>query len=519
MKALFAACILAFLIRAQPAGSIAGSVNSSTTGAGVPGVRVELSAIGSQSAGYVATTDAAGQFSFPNVHPGDYFAAFTSNEVMPPAPGNPAKKPIHVTGGDTVRLRVELEPWGKIGGRVLDEEGRPVARVRVSMERAREGGGSITASDENGRFHISGMGPGTYVLTARPILPASSSGRPERLSSLPAHPRAGEGFTWAPTYFPGSPDRAQAQPIVIRGGSELSGYDLRLRVVPARQVRGKAADAGGQPMAKAIVKLLAMPNSFQEAQVSAGDDGAFVFSDVHPGEFRILAELARGGSEWKGSAAVTVGSKDIEDAVVRLSRPFSLQGFVDRDEPRDAQGKRKLTGVYLVPADGVLPASEFHQQGGSISIHNVYPGRYRITPVGFVSGYYLESVWLGDQNVLGQEVELTPGSPPFRVVYRAKAARVRGSVENGAGSQVFLLPQDEAFLSDQFIRSARCENGRFEVDSLRPGEYYAFAFDRVEFTALLDPGFVRGLAVRAARVHVEEGELATVDLKVTPWPE
>src|SRR5271165_249058 len=36
---------------------------------------------------------------------------------------------------------------------------------------------------------------------------------------------------------------------------------------------------------------------------------------------------------------------------------------------------------------------------------------------------------LGDREVLNQEVDLTPGSPSLRVVYKTRS--VRGSVENG----------------------------------------------------------------------------------------
>src|SRR5204863_1967077 len=157
---------------------------------------------------------------------------------------------------------------------------------------------------------------------------------------------------------------------------------------------------------------------------------------------------------------------------------------------------------------------------GSIHFKKVQPGQYVIFPVGFIPGYYVESVKLGDREVMSKPVELTNGAIPFRIAYKPNAGRVRGNVEKGEGSTVVLLPQDEALLDGQFIRSAKCDaNGRFEAGSLKPGEYYAFAFDRVDQDALEDVTFVRNLRPAAVLVHVEAGQAADAALKITKWPE
>jgi hypothetical protein len=85
---------------------------------------------------------------------------------------------------------------------------------------------------------------------------------------------------------------------------------------------------------------------------------------------------------------------------------------------------------------------------------------------------------------------------------------------------VALLPQDESLLDGQYIRTAKCDaSGRFEVGSLKPGEYFALAFDRIDSAAFIDVPFVRNLRAAAVLVHVEAGQAADVELKVTPWPE
>jgi hypothetical protein len=84
-----------------------------------------------------------------------------------------------------------------------------------------------------------------------------------------------------------------------------------------------------------------------------------------------------------------------------------------------------------------------------------------------------------------------------------------------------LVPQDEALRDpDQFIRTARCAAyGKFAIESLRPGSYYAFAFDRVRKEMLEDVEFMRKIVPRAVRVEVRHGETANFDLVPQVWPD
>jgi hypothetical protein len=474
---------------AQTGGIVEGTISNRVTHAGVPGVVVKI-VEGVRD--YRATTSDSGTFRIVNIAPGQYSLSFDSKDLI-----TPEARRLQVTTGDPVRIDVELAPWGKIRGRVLDDQGKPAGKLQIGMMRYRGGGGSTSRTESDGSFTIQGMGPGAYVLQARPA----------------------PGSPWAPTYFPNGSDRSEAQPIVVREGADLLNYEIRLRAVPLYRLSGVALDEQGHPFAGATLKLIFDMWIGPEAETKSGPDGAFEFQKVRPGDWRIKGEAFRGGYGAEGAATGSITNRDVEDVRVRLNPPFALSGFVERDEPRDAKGERKVTGIFLEGVDGVLSAGVFHGQTGTF-LMNAFPGRYRIVPRGFIPGYYLDSILLGEQDVLNQEVDLGPGTPPLRIIYRSKAGKVRGTVENCGGAAVYILPQDEAFLNDQFIRSGRCDaNGRFEIDSLRPGSYYAFAFDRVEGQALADAAFVRGLAAQAETFQVKQGETASVTLKVTPWPE
>jgi hypothetical protein len=128
-------------------------------------------------------------------------------------------------------------------------------------------------------------------------------------------------------------------------------------------------------------------------------------------------------------------------------------------------------------------------------------------------------VKFGDMEVIGKPVELTGGSIPIRITYKPNAGRLRGAVEHGNGATIVAIPRDEAFMDGQFIRTGKCERGRYEIGSLRPGDYHVFAFDRVDHDALEDPVFVRNLAQHAVTAPVQAGQTTQADVRVTPWPE
>jgi hypothetical protein len=486
---------LLLLAAALHAQSIEGTVTNSITRAPIPGVNIRLK--GPET--YTATTDGGGVFRITQAAPGDYTLEVSVGDFFP-SPGT--RKPVHVADAP-VRVAYELTPLCNLRGRVVFTDGTPARYARVMLAFRRGGSGQWTSADEQGRFSFPRLFPSRYFV----------------LATAPANAKARDGEDWAPTFFPDSTDRAGAQLLTLRSGDDLSGYEIRLRSVPVRRVRGIVRDPLGRPAAGAAVQLAAVEVPASDRKTTSDAEGVFEFDKVRAGDWRLVAG---GAPNLKGVEPLTVSGRDLDRVEIRLARPFTVEGFVDREDPVDAEGKRLVSGVSLLPEPSrpELQVLKFHEQDGSFVLKNVYPGRYEIAPLGFKPGFYLESVKLGDREVLGQRVDLFEGVPPIRVTYKPNAPVVRAHVENGAGARVVLVPQDDAFKTDQFIRSqAVGADGRCEIGSLRPGDYFAFAFDRYDIAALEDPMFVRGLVPRAEKVHVEKGETATVSLKVTPWPE
>ncbi len=525
MARLVAFVLLAPVLLAQNYGVIEGTVTDSNSRAGIPNVTVQVRAMDGRSAGYVGKTDSSGQFRIERVMPGDYSASYLAASYAAPDFSQGAYRPFHVSaGGDPARVQVQLAPLGRLTARVVDEDGDPVARTQLLLVRLRGNGGAAGYTDAQGTLTMSTLQPGDYVLLARPVLAGTVLGEKEAArSKLPAHPREGERYQWMATYFPNALDRSEAETIRIRAGSDLSGYQIRLRTAQVFAVSGMVADGEGVPVPKALLSLAA-PDALiagVETRVAADAEGHFEFPAVSSGTWSVTAEGSRNHLILKGAATVTVGGRNVADFNVHLAAPFLLTGTVERQEQSATSQSRPFgSGVQINDSHGAVVGNAIQDPDGNFQVKDIYPGRYRIVPVGAMPGYYVDSVSLGGSNVLGQEVDLSAGSPPIRIVYRPNPARLRGTVENGGGSTVYLVPQEEGLLSTQFIRSIGCDgSGRFEMGNLRPGDYYAFAFDRAEFAALTDASFVRAIAPQAVQVHVDPGEIGSVNLRVTGWPD
>ena len=495
---------------AQETGSVEGRVASSTAHTGIGGVTVSV-------ASQRATTDPSGTFHFTGLPPGNHTFSFEASGFFK------LETKLRVDSGITAaHLDIELIPHSSISGRVLDEEGNSVAGVRVEITQAVRGTGTTWSvwgdvTDSEGRYRMDAMPTGKYLAMARPnprILGGLAGNPPKARAVQPPKARDGEQRTWVRTYFPSVSDRSQAARLVLRGGTQL-GADIRLLAVPVYAIRGMIYDDGGKPVNASV--SLAAPEALEmpEAQAQA-HDGAFEFPQVPSGEWRVMAEADSGGRKLRGWGPALLNRHDMENVTVRLAAPFALPAMV---EPRELG---ESAAIELYPTDAPASLAAFSKRGadGTLQFPAIYPGRYRVNVYATIPDHYLDSVRIGEQDVLGKEVMFAEGMPAVRVVFKPNSARVRGTVENCGGASILLLPEDEGLWDFRFIRRGSCDSsGHFEFGGLRPGNYYTLALDRLESTGLDDLSTLRRLASMGAQVPVDSGRSAYVELKLAHWPE
>lgn len=492
LAALFASC---FALTAQV---IEGTVVDSVSGAPVAGASVQI------GKAYSAISDGNGAFRIDGVAEGSYTALAFKDGFLT-LQDEHARRPFRVAAGlDALHLTLSLIPRGRLTGHVIDAENRPVAGSEVRLLSS-SGAGETVTTGQDGAFSFD-VAPASYFLSGQP--PAK----------LAPPPRVGDqDYAWAETWYPGVSRASEAQKILLRPGARLMDQDLKLLAVNAYKIRGQIRDNNGDPLSKVVVKLARAEKAAHAAERSTltAADGSFEFPDAYDGDWRVSAERVIGDETLRTFSAVTISGRDADGLELRLSAPFGVpvQFLVVTPDATIPI----LSEVTLAPEwGGKAPGSKPNKEGEPI-LEGLYPGRYLVMPQS-LSGYYLASISLGDQDIFGRMTEFTPNSPPLRIVYRSDGGTLRGTVEDCGNASIVVAPQDASLQrGDPYsVRFGRCSaNGQFEIGNLRPGKYYAFAFatpsDRASFLAAL-PNLVNN----AVSIEVQAKESVTAELKVSP---
>lgn len=507
-------------------GAVEGTVINSATGAGIGGAAVRLLAGPSK---YETTSDAVGRFKFSGVALGTYRPAVEKDGFSSPPPdlGLAFNPPLRVAStSDALKVELKLTPLISIRGRVLNPEGKPAAGMEVRLNPNIYG---EVQTDKEGGFAFESVRQGSYTLSASP---------PE--SAKPLLATDGTKTAMVTTYYPSVTDSSLAQPIAVRGETDLTGYEIRMQAAPVHRVRGRVLDENGKPAAGAVLTLYRQQESVPDAMgiamrpegsvfamgvrrapvgggevtTYAKDDGSFEFASVRSGAWRItaLADTSRS----RGTETVVVGGNDVDDLEIRIAAPFKMAALLESRDP--GAGPPSSTqfvraAVTLVNAEGnEFAASGFIQPKGGMYFENLLPGRYNA----FARPGLSAQIYLGESDVTGQTFPLTAGGAQMRIVLKTWSGTVRGTVEKGEGATVILIPQRVDGVS--LGQTAKCgPGGSFELNEVSPGDYYIAAFDRVQnfqpSAALLSLVPSRGTTVK-----VEERSTANVTLSVNPAP-
>jgi hypothetical protein len=286
------------------------------------------------------------------------------------------------------------------------------------------------------------------------------------------------------------------------------------------RVGGIVFDNKGEPIAKVPVQAARTDETLSdEIRVVSKQDGSFEFPSLPEGEWRVFAETEVSGSKLRASAVAKVLGHDLERLDLRLMPPFAVTGSVAFLPSSSFKPDQKAVGVFL---QTLVPGSEglsqaYTDSNGNFRITNVYPGKYKIVVVSPGPPYFLDSVRLGNRELLGQFVDLVSDTLPVEIKFESEGGGISGMVEDCGSGTVVLAPQESTLQEPQFVRTTRCEDqGRFQLANVRPGDYYAFAFDQWGGAAELLSGLDQSLANKALRVRVERGALVSVALRITP---
>jgi hypothetical protein len=567
LSLLFALFLCPALISQTP-GGVEGVVVDSKTGVPLPGVSVYFGS--DKGPHYETETDPSGQFRIAGMANGDYGCHFEKSGYISQYSGseNSPLKPVHIAASqEPVRLTVSLLTHAKLRGRVLDPEGKPVAYAKVNLASQDE------TTDDQGQFSFSQIVPGSYTLKAAPgksqvlVIPDGGLKRVPG-TPKPETPPGAERTELLPTWYPSVTQADLAEPVVVRGGDDLFGIEIRLRSLPVYRVRGKAFNLDGTPVRAGSITSFSQADLAVAASIFGGKtggggllgyftlsrsavpspadgpggiirDGSFELTSVPRGlrQFRVtpmavdldqlreqieqarkqglaLTELpAAAPAVIQVFTVSVVVDHDIDDLEIRAEPAITIEATVGlADTTPDNTPAPVRNAPVTIDGLGTL-ARGGKRTGNSFRFDNVTPGEVRVEAApGVAGGYYLSSVSLGGQDITWKPVNVQAGSPPISVIYKPNAGTVTGTVESAGANSVVLIPQSAVDADDvQYGRVAPlAPGGSFEIDSLAPGSYYAFAVDRLQPEMLDNRATLGRIAAAAALVHVTEGAAISI---------
>lgn len=521
-----------------------GQIVAADTGTPIRRAQVRISSPDARE-GRLAATDAQGRFEIKELPAGRYtltaskggFVTLQYGQRRPSESGTP----IELGDGQTLdKLLIALPRGSVLGGRITDEFGEPVANASVIAMRysyaaggrrltAAAGSNSRDTTDDQGHFRLFGLPPGEYFVSAT-----------LRTGGTEAADPTGETSGYAATYYPGTPNIAEAARVTLAVSQENTNVSFGLIATRLVRVSGMVMSSDGAPAAGATVMLVPGGTAGGRGVVMqqggnggrTNRTGAFEMGNIAPGRYQVQARSGGRGPGGEGELAridLVVGADEVTGLTLVTAPGAVVSGTVvsDTGEPFDFRPQQLQVAARAfnldVPGIGGGGAGRVGDDW-SFELRNLTDTR--LFRVNAPQAWVLKSVGLNGQDITDTPVEFPPGQlvTGVQVVLTKKVSALSGVVSDAGGkplldATVVVFPADEKLWAFQsrFIKAARPDQaGTYRMTGLPPSEdYLVVALQGLEDGQAGDPDFLATVKDLATEFTLAEGETKAVDVKLS----
>jgi hypothetical protein len=367
-------------------------------------------------------------------------------------------------------------------------------------------------TNDKGEYRIYGLPPGAYYIRV-------SAERLNLRNGAVTAP-ADSVLSYVDTYYPSAHDASQAILLRPPAAVEMSGIDLRMTPTRTLRISGRVVDGEtGRPGLSGFLALLNRDKTGEQPSLRRlnvrSQVGGFEGDGLRPGSYRLEASISLPDTT-RGYAVYDFDLSDqsIANMELRTLPSFSvsgqvvLDGYADAGElPKPIQISLELPGTHSLLSPSALVGDD-----DQFLLESVVADSYRVGAYG-LGARYLKAARYGGRDASAEPVRIEAGGGELEIVLSANAARIDGQItrdgEGVPGAYVVLIPDDRR-RKDLFHSVATDQYGVYAIIGIAPGRYKVFAWERIEFSAWLDPNVVGEVESQGVRVEVEEGDAKRV---------
>ncbi len=529
---------------------IRGFVAAADTSAPVRRAQVRVVPDGPGGGGAVTQTDAQGGYEVGQLPAGRYTVSVSRTGFIAQSFGqrvlNQPGTPIELADGQVAeRVNFLLARGGAITGAIMDEFGDPVAGVQVSIHRAvfargsrrlTSGGGpgAFDRTDDLGQFRLHGLTPGDYYVSA--------TYQEHEFVSPNVRSTPGPSNGYAPTYYPGTANLADATRVTIRAGAEVQNVVFTLSATYVGRIRGRVVTSQGTPATGFMVMI--SPSDADGGMNVRGTgvrpDGSFQTERLPPGTYRLAVQQPGGwgpgglsdttAPREVGRADVVVSGNDVDNIQIVTGRGGIIRGRIVTDDGSVPSMQARDMRILAQPAGDGLPFNirpQAVEPDGTFEVSGIM-GRVILTWMssGNAGDWRLKSALMGTVDIADTPVDVRPGQivEGVEVVLTQQVTEVSGMALDArnepvldAAVVVFAANAErwDAGPRSRWVRVTRPDaTGAYRV-RLTPGEdYLVMATRAAELSTLMDPGYLASAREVATPFSIREGERKTLDVRV-----